>query len=224
MSRILVAEDEPRVSTFIARGLRANGYVVEAVRDGVQALQRARTGGFDLMVLDLGLPRMDGLRVLTSLRQERVVIRVIVLTARDSAQDAVGALETGADDYLRKPFDFSELLARVRLRLAGDSEAAGSLLCYGDLAYDMRRHSVTVDGTSVPMSPREMALLEVLIQHPEQVLSREQLLSQVWGYDYDPGSNVLEVYVGYLRRKLGTTRIQTVRGIGYRLTQGSRDR
>jgi DNA-binding response OmpR family regulator len=216
--RILIAEDEPRVASFLARGLRASGYTTDVARDGVTALEQARSGGYDLLVLDLGLPRMDGFRVLTAIRQERLRLRVIVLTARDGAEDVVGVLESGADDYMRKPFHFAELLARVKLRLESGDAPNGHVLRYGDLAYDARRRQVTVGENAVAMSPRELALVELFLRNPGQVLPREQLLNQVWGYDFDPGSNVLEVYIGYLRRKLGGKRIQTVRRLGYRLT------
>jgi len=217
VSRILVAEDEPRIAAFVEKGLAANGFVVTVVSDGPSARDYAMTGGFDLMVLDIGLPGLDGFAVLRSLREERCPIPVIVLTARDSVQDTVAGLEGGADDYMPKPFRFEELLARVRLRLASHRTPELTVLAHGDLQLDLRTRRADVDGRTVDLSAREFALVETFLRHPGQVLTREQLLSHVWGYDFDPGSNVVDVYVRYLRRKLGAERIVTVRGMGYRL-------
>jgi DNA-binding response OmpR family regulator len=145
------------------------------------------------------------------------MIPVVILTARDTSQDTIAGLEGGADDYVRKPFVFDELLARIRLRLRADRAPESTLLTTGDLALDLRTRRVLVDGRAIELTAREFALAEVFLRHPDQVLSREQLLSQVWGFDFDPGSNVVDVYVRYLRRKLGEHRIETVRGMGYRL-------
>ncbi|MCO1657632.1 response regulator transcription factor [Pseudonocardia humida] len=217
MSRILIAEDEPRIAAFVEKGLAANGFAVTVVGDGPSARDYAMTGGFDLMVLDIGLPGVDGFSVLRTLRAERNPIPVIVLTARDSVQDTVAGLEGGADDYMAKPFRFEELLARVRLRLAPDRTPELTILSHGGLRLDLRTRRATVADRTVDLSAREFALAETFLRHPGQVLSREQLLSHVWGYDFDPGSNVVDVYVRYLRRKLGAERIATVRGMGYRL-------
>lgn len=217
MARILIAEDEPRISAFVNKGLTANGFTVTVVADGKSAYEYATTGGFDLMVLDIGLPDMDGFAVLRRLRAERNTIPVIILTARDSVQDTVSGLEGGADDYMPKPFRFEELLARVRLRLAKERPAELTVLTHGGLQLDLRTRRATVGGKSVDLSAREFALAETFLRHPGQVLSREQLLSHVWGYDFDPGSNVVDVYVRYLRRKLGADRFTTLRGMGYRL-------
>jgi two-component system, OmpR family, copper resistance phosphate regulon response regulator CusR len=217
VSRILVAEDEPRIAAFVEKGLSANGFAVTVVGDGLTAYDYAVTGGFDLMVLDIGLPGMDGFAVLRKLRVDRCLIPVIVLTARDSVQDTVAGLEGGADDYMPKPFRFEELLARVRLRLASDRTAEPTVLTHGGLQLDLRTRRARVGGRTVDLSAREFAMAETFLRHPGQVLSREQLLSHVWGYDFDPGSNVVDVYVRYLRRKLGAERIVTVRGMGYRL-------
>ncbi|EHK87752.1 response regulator transcription factor [Saccharomonospora azurea] len=217
MSRILVAEDEPRIAAFVNKGLTANGFAVTVVEDGPAAYEYALTGSFDLMVLDIGLPGMDGFTVLRKLRSERCAIPVIILTARDSVQDTVAGLEGGADDYMPKPFRFEELLARVRLRLVSDRASEPTVLSYGGLQLDLRTRRAHVGTETVDLSAREFALAETFLRHPGQVLSREQLLSQVWGYDFDPGSNVVDVYVRYLRRKLGSDRITTVRGMGYRL-------
>ena len=220
MSRVLIAEDEPRIASFIEKGLRAHGFTTSVASDGRTARASARSGEFDLMILDIGLPGMDGFEVLRSLRAERCTIPVIVLTARDSVQDTVAGLEGGADDYMPKPFRFEELLARVRLRLAGGRAPEITVLTSGDLSLDLRTRRAEVGSRTVDLSAREFALAETFLRHPGQVLAREQLLSHVWGYDFDPGSNVVDVYVRYLRRKLGSDRIQTVRGMGYRLVEG----
>lgn len=217
MAAILIAEDEPRISSFIQKGLSANGFAVTVVADGPTAYEYARGGSFALMVLDIGLPKMDGFAVLEKLRAEGSSIPVIVLTARTSVQDTVAGLEGGADDYMPKPFRFEELLARVRLRLAPERVSELTALSCGGLHLDLRTRRADVDGRSVDLSAREFALAETFLRHPGQVLSREQLLSQVWGYAYDPGSNVVDVYVRYLRRKLGAKRFVTLRGMGYRL-------
>ena len=218
MSRVLIAEDEPRIAAFVEKGLRANGFATTVVGDGLSALDRARSGEFDLVVLDIGLPVLDGFAVLRALRAERCAVPVVVLTARDSVQDTVAGLEGGADDYMAKPFRFEELLARVRLRLAGARQGEVTVLTAGDLSLDLRTRRASVGDRTVDLSAREFALAETFLRHPGQVLAREQLLSHVWGYDFDPGSNVVDVYVRYLRRKLGADRIETVRGMGYRLT------
>lgn len=220
MNRILVAEDEQRIALFVQKGLRSHGFVPTVVGDGRSALQHALTGGYDLMVLDIGLPELDGFTVLTRLRDVGSTMPVIILTARDSLTDRVAGLEGGADDYMSKPFGFDELLARVRLRLrsaASSPTADGEVLSRGGITLDPGARRVTVDGRVVELSAREFALAEVFLREPGRVLSREQLLSRVWGYDFDPGSNVVDVYVRYLRKKLGADRIETVRGAGYRI-------
>ncbi len=219
MARILIAEDEPRISSFINKGLSSNGFSVAVAEDGISAYDYACTGEFDLMVLDVGLPGMDGFEVLRKLRADRNPMAVIMLTARDSVQDTVSGLEGGADDYMAKPFRFEELLARVRVRLTNDRSAELTALSYGGLHLDLRTRRATVAERSVDLSAREFALAETFLRHPGQVLSREQLLSHVWGYDFDPGSNVVDVYVRYLRRKLGADRFTTLRGMGYRLEE-----
>ena len=214
MNRILIAEDEEGVVAFLEKGLRASGYAPTTVGDGRTALALARTDRFDLLVLDLGLPQMDGLDVLRELRALGRRIPVLILSARD---DVVSGLDLGADDYVRKPFRFEELLARIRARLRPEGTPDTAVLRSGDLELDLRSRRARVDGREIDLSAREFTLLDVLLRHSGQVLSQEQLLSQVWGYDFDPGSNVVEVYVSYLRRKLGRHRIQTVRGMGYAL-------
>lgn len=227
MTRILVAEDEQRISSFIEKGLRASGLTVTVVTDGPAAYEVAMAGEHDLLLLDLGLPLLDGFAVLQRLRQSGNSIPVIILTARSGVNDTVAGLQGGADDYIAKPFRFDELVARIRLRLrSGDRAAAATVLRYGDLALDLSTHRAAVSGHEVELSAREYCLLETLMRHPGNALSREQLLSRVWGYDFDPGSNVVDVYIRYLRRKLGAGRIETLRGIGYRLTDsgGSAER
>ncbi|MDO5737473.1 MAG: response regulator transcription factor [Propionibacteriaceae bacterium] len=225
MNHILVAEDEPRIASFVESGLTRHGYIVTVVNDGEAAYEYARSGAFDLMILDLGLPITDGLTVLRLLRAEKVDLPVVVLSARDSVADTVRGLESGADDYIRKPFGFDELLARVRLRLkSSGGQPEERMLRVGDLTLDVLTRRVLVDGgeVEVELTAREFALAEVFFRHPGHVLTKEQLLSQVWGLDFDPGSNVVEVYVRYLRRKIGDHRIDTLRGLGYRLRTESR--
>ena len=224
MSTILIAEDEQRIASFIERGLKASGYVTQLVGDGETALALARTGGFDLMILDLGLPRQDGLKVLHALRDEGASIPVVILTARSSVKEVVTGFEGGADDYITKPFSFEELLVRVRARLRPERKAEPTVLRAGDAELDLRTRHASVDGETVELSAREFALAQAFFEHAGQVLSREQLLSRVWGYDFDPGSNVVDVYVGYLRKKLGKDRIVNVRGMGYRLDEERRTR
>jgi DNA-binding response OmpR family regulator len=217
VSRILIVEDEQRIASFIERGLKASGYSTKVVGDGQSAFSLARSGQFDLMILDLGLPRQDGLDVLHSLRDEGTSIPIVILTARSSTPDVVSGFEGGADDYITKPFSFEELLVRIRARLHRERAPEATVLRAGDAELDLRTRQATVDGQPVGLSAREFTLAEMFFQHPGQVLSREQLLSRVWGYDFDPGSNVVDVYVGYLRKKLGKERIVNVRGMGYKL-------
>jgi DNA-binding response OmpR family regulator len=217
VNRILIAEDEQRIASFLERGLRSNGFTTLTVADGETAIDYARSGEFDLLILDVGLPKVEGFTVLRRLRESRVDLPVVILTARDSVRDRVAGLESGADDYIPKPFAFEELLARVRLRLRADRVPEATILQAGELGLDLRTRRVQVGDAMVDLTTREFALAEVFFRHPDQVLSREQLLSSAWGFDFDPESNVVDVYVRYLRRKLGADRIETVRGTGYRL-------
>jgi DNA-binding response OmpR family regulator len=217
LNRILIAEDEPRLASFLEKGLRANGFVTTVVGDGITASTVARDDEFDLLVLDLGLPGRDGTVVLRELRAAGQRMPVVILTARDDVSDKVAGLEGGADDYVTKPFRFEELLARVRARLRDERSVEPTVLRAGAMTLDLRTRRASTDGQTIDLTAREFTMLEVLIRHAGQVLSREQLLSHVWGYDYDPGSNVVDVYVGYLRKKLGPDSIETVRGMGYRL-------
>jgi DNA-binding response OmpR family regulator len=217
VNRVLIVEDEPRIASFLEKGLRAAGYVTTVVGDGIDAVTYARDGDTDLVILDLGLPGQDGLAALAQIRARGERMPVIVLTARDQVPDRVAGLDQGADDYLTKPFSFEELLARVRARLRDRGRPAEVVLEIGALRLDLSRRVATVAGREVELSAREFILAETLARHAGQVLSREQLLDRVWGLAHDPGSNVVDVYVGYLRRKLGHDLIQTVRGMGYRL-------
>ena len=217
MAHILIAEDEAKISSFLDQGLRAYGFATTVVADGESAFQFARKGEYDLMILDLGLPLRDGLSVLKALRQEHVQLPIVVLTARDSTADVVAALDSGADDYVRKPFAFDELLARVRTRLRDEGTAEVTTLTVGYLTLDVRTRRASIGDRTIDLTGREYMLLDTLARHPDQVLSRQQLLSQVWGFDFDPGSNIVDVYVRTLRRKIGRDRIETVRGLGYRL-------
>jgi two-component system, OmpR family, response regulator QseB len=217
VSRILIVEDETRLASFLEKGLRANGYSTKVAPDGESARWIADDSEFDLMILDLGLPDIDGLTVLRELRDRGMRLPVLILTARDDIGDKVEGLDAGGDDYVTKPFGLEELLARIRVRLRTDEAREPTVLEVARVALDLRTRRATVDGRTVELTAREFTMLETLMRHRGQVLSREQLLSHVWGYDYDPGSNVVEVYVGYLRRKLGEDVIETVRGMGYRL-------
>jgi DNA-binding response OmpR family regulator len=219
VNRILIAEDEPRLASFLEKGLRANGFTTTVVGDGVAASAMARDDRFDLLILDLGLPGRDGTVVLREMRSADQRMPVLILTARDEVTDKVAGLEGGADDYMTKPFRFEELLARVRARLRDERTVEPTVLRSGEVTLDLRTRRASVSGRTTELTAREFTMLEVLLRHAGQVLSREQLLSHVWGYDYDPGSNVVDVYVGYLRKKLGQNAIDTVRGMGYRLSE-----
>lgn len=215
MNRVLIAEDEPRIAAFLEKGLRAAGYTTRTVATGPEAVAAARDDEVDLLLLDLGLPGIDGLAVLAQLRRRGERMPVIVLTARDGIADRVSGLDLGADDYLGKPFAFDELLARVRARLRQAPAAEVTVLRSGGVVLDLVARTVEVDDRSVELTAREFLLAETFLRNRGQVLSREQLLSRVWGYDHDPGSNVVDVYVGYLRRKIAPGFVRTVRGAGY---------
>jgi len=220
MSQILIAEDESRIASFIAKGLRANGFLSTIASDAEEILDLAISNSFDLLILDLGLPGKDGLEVLEEIRGQGGNLAVIILTARNDINDKVAALEGGADDYMTKPFRFEELLARIKLRLRNDQPSQGRkemILKAGNVLLDLRTRKAKVNGDVVDLPSREFTLAETLFRHPEHVMSREQLLVRVWGYDYDPGSNIVDVYIGYLRKKIGSELIETVRGMGYRL-------
>lgn len=220
MAHILIAEDNQQIAAFVDKGLRAAGYQTEIAGDGETALLLATHGGFDLVVLDIGLPRLDGFAVLEQLRGQGNTIPVVILTARDSVGDTVTGLDGGANDYVTKPFQFAELLARIRLRLReGQTDAMpaeAAVLAAGGLELDLRTRRVTGPGVDAELGSREFGLLEVFLRNAGQVLSRQQLLGHVWGVDFDTTSNVVDVSVRSLRRKIGADRIETVRGVGYR--------
>jgi DNA-binding response OmpR family regulator len=219
--RILVVEDERTLAGFIEQSLRADGYAVTVVHDGAQAELEALTGSYGLVLLDVMLPGKGGLEVLDAIRAREPQLPVIVLTARGATEQKVEGLDRGANDYVTKPFSFEELLARVRAQLRAPAQREASVLEAGDIRLDLRSRRVEHDGEDVQLTAREFELLAYLSRHPDQVLSREQILNAVWGYDFDPGTKVLEVYIGYLRRKLGSDDgagpIETVRNVGYRL-------
>ena len=225
MNRILIAEDNPHIIDFLKAGLKAHGFMVLVVEAGDRVAELAHSSDFDLLILDLGLPGKDGLAILRELRGQGELLPIIVLTARDGVDDTVMALEGGANDYITKPFRFEELLARIRVQLrdrSGNQQPTSeTLLRVGDLSLDLLTRQARVGDRIVELSAREFVLAEVLLRHPMQVMSKEQLLNRVWGYDYDPGSNIIEVYIRHLRKKLGRDYIETVRGMGYRLQNRS---
>jgi DNA-binding response OmpR family regulator len=216
MARILIAEDDPLIGSFVEKGLRAEGFSTLLVDDGEEAQQLGLTGEFDLLVLDMGLPKWDGMRVLQELRSRGSRLPVLVVTGRGD-RDVVMCLEAGADDYIRKPFHFEELLARVRTRLRSRGTEELHVLSAGQVHLDLRTRRATVHERTVELTAREFSLLETLLRHADQVLSREQLLSHAWGYFVGPTTNVVDVHIGSLRKKLGADIIESVRGVGYRL-------
>jgi DNA-binding response OmpR family regulator len=219
--RILVIEDERPIAEFVQRGLEAEGYSVTCAYDGEEGLAMAGTGDYALIILDLLLPRLSGLQVVKVIRERDEALPVIMLTALAETDDVVTGLDLGASDYLTKPFAFAELLARIRAHLRQPGQVNATSLAVGQINLDFRTREVSRAGRGVKLTAREFELLAYLMRHPDQVLSRAQILNAVWGYDYDPGTNVLDVYIGYLRRKLadgdGDAPIQTVRSAGYRL-------
>ena len=212
-----MVEDDVKMAAAIRRGLRFEGLVVDLASGGEQGLAMVGATEYDAVVLDVMMPEVDGFETVRRMRADGVWVPVLMLTARHSVEDRVRGLDGGADDSLTKPFSFSELLARIRARLRTAQSASAVELEVGPLRLDVRLREVRVEGRRAELTPREFALLETFMRHPGQVLSQAQLLDQVWGYDHDPGSNIAEVYVGYLRRKLRPDLIETVRGVGYRL-------
>ena len=219
--RILVIEDERTLAGFMEQSLRADGYAVTVCHDGPSGEAAALTGDYALVLLDLTLPGKDGLDVLRAIRVRLPDLPVVALTARTAIEQRVEGLDRGANDYVTKPFSLDELLARVRAQLRAPGQREASVLEAGDIRMDLRTRRVQSDGRDVQLTAREFEVLAYLMRHPDQVLSREQILNAVWGFDFDPGTKVLEVYIGYLRRKLGiagsTGPIETVRNVGYRL-------
>jgi DNA-binding response OmpR family regulator len=215
LTHILLIEDDSRIREIVERGLGARGFVVSAAPDGASGLDLLRKLDVDLVLLDLLLPGKGGLEILEQIRELKPRLPVIAVTALDDTGSKVGGLDAGADDYVTKPFSVEELAARVRARLRwGDED--GGVMKAGPVTLDMSTHRVLIDGHEVSVSARELELLAAFMRHPGQVLSRGQLLRLVWDLDFDPGSNVVEVYVAALRRKLGAKIIETVRGSGYR--------
>ena len=222
MARILLVEDDPRIVSFIRRGLEAEGHVIDTADTAVRGLNMARENDYPLLILDRMLPDMDGVEICRQLRQERVDSRILMLTARDTLDDKVGGLRAGADDYLTKPFSFDEFVARIEalLRRSG-LQRHGSALQVADLTLDPATRAVARAGRPIELTPKEYALLRCLMENPGVVLSRIQLLSNVWGLTFDPGTKVVDVYVRYLRKKVDDGEpeplIHTIRGAGYRL-------
>jgi two-component system copper resistance phosphate regulon response regulator CusR len=217
VARILIAEDDPRIAATLEKGLSAHGYTTLLADDGEKAQSLSLTDSFDLLILDMGLPGREGFHVLQELRSRGKTLPVLVLTGR-SERDVVACLEAGADDFMRKPFDFEELLARVRIRLRSKRKpAAPNALTGGGVKLDLRSRTATVGTRTVSLTNREFALLEILVRHAGQILSRRQLLSHSWGPSFDPSSNVVDVGINSLRKKLGPDIVETVRGAGYRL-------
>jgi DNA-binding response OmpR family regulator len=229
MERILIAEDEPRIALFIQKGLRSHGYDVVHVSMACEVIDAIRSSAIDLLLLDLGLPDGDGLRVLEDLRGQGIQTPVIILTARDDIEDKLAGLDGGANDYITKPFRFSELLARTRVQLRSKVGASAGSRREEVVRDDQAGISLNMQTSQaclvseqhpIDLSPRECRLLHLLMTHPGGVVPRQEVLEKVWGYSHDPGSNIVDVYIGYLRKKLGVHRIRTVRGIGYRLAGG----
>jgi len=218
--RILIVEDEAGIVRFLERGLAAHGYQPLSAGNGEDGVRMAEDEAVDLVLLDIMLPGLDGQEVLKRIRARRPELPILMLTARDNLQNKVGALDAGADDYLTKPFAFEELLARIRALSRRSDQSQASLIEAGGLRVDLLSHRAWRDDKQIELSAREFALLEYFMRHPGQALSRQQILSAIWDYAFDPGSNVVDVYVRYLRRKIDRpgepSLIGTVRGVGYR--------
>jgi DNA-binding response OmpR family regulator len=215
--RILLVDDEPKIQGFIARALTAAGYEIDCAPGGTEALRRASVGEYGLVILDLIMPDMDGRSVLTALLRERPEQPVLVLSCLDDVTTKVSCLDLGAQDYLTKPFSLEELLARVRVQLRGEPHQVNEVLRAGDLALDVGRLQADIGAGPVPLTRLEFLLLRELMEHAGQSVRKDQLLASIWGYDFDPGSNVVDVCVRRLRSKLGFDLIKTVRGAGYQL-------
>jgi two-component system, OmpR family, response regulator MprA len=221
--KVLVVDDEPAVRDALRRALTLEGYEVDLAEDGIEGVTAAATRGPDAIVLDILMPGLDGLEVCRRIRESGDRTPILMLTARDEVQDRVAGLDAGADDYLAKPFALEELHARLRALVRRSTGSEADVLRFGDLALDTRTREVTRDGRPIDLTRTEFSLLELFLLNPRQVLSRSQIFDRVWGYDFGPSSNALEVYIGYLRRKLeagGERRmIHTVRGVGYALRE-----
>jgi two-component system, OmpR family, response regulator len=220
---ILVVEDEAGIADFLVRGLQAEGYGVTVAADGILGERLALSPGVDLVVLDRMLPGRDGIEVLASIRRSKPVLPVILLTAKSDITDRVEGLDLGATDYVTKPFAFDELLARIRARLRESGDSSETTLNAGGIRLNLLTREATRNGLAVRLPDRESELLAYLMGHAGRVCTREEILAAVWGYDHDPGTNVVQVYVGYLRRKLSLPGspipIETVRSVGYRLSE-----
>jgi heavy metal response regulator len=220
--RILLVEDEPQIADFIARGLSESGYSVDTARDGEEAVQWPSVAEFDVIILDVMLPLMDGLEVCRTLRSQGIRTPILMLTARDAVEDRVLGLDSGADDYLVKPFAFAELLARVRALIRREPVLLSNTLQVGDLVMDTVTRQVTRSGANIELTAKEYSLLEYLMRHPNQVLSRTVIAEHIWNYDFANATNVIDVHVKNLRKKLDegheTKLIHTVRGAGYRIS------
>jgi heavy metal response regulator len=225
--RVLVVEDEPKISAFIRKGLEEEHYSVDVAGDGEEALDMAAAAEYDLIVLDILLPKLDGLSVCRELRQSGIRTPVLMLTAKDAVDDRVTGLDIGADDYLVKPFAFKELLARLRALTRRPPDVHGAVLELADLKLDTVSREARRGGQAVDLTPREYTLLEYMLRHPNQVLTRTMIAENIWGYDFYSESNVLDVYIRNLRRKLDdpypVKLIHTIRGVGYKLSEGQAD-
>lgn len=221
MTRILIAEDDPKVAALLDRGLRQSGLDTLVIGDGVAAVEAVRDGGVDLVLLDLNLPGLDGLGAIAMMRALQPGLPVLMVTGRDTPDDLLLGFDAGADDYITKPFRFDEVLARVRSRLRIATGGTSALLHHDRLTLDLFARTATIDGRAVELSAREFALAEEFLRRSHEILSRDELHRRVWGFATEQGSNVVDVYVGYLRRKLGDDVIETVRGLGYRLGSGA---
>lgn len=223
MKQILIAEDEERIAAFLEKGLKAAGFATTVAKNGAEAVIAVFDGNFDLLILDLGLPQKNGWTVLEELRGQGQNLPILILSAYDEIKDKVALLDGGANDYISKPFSFQELLARIRVQLRNNNCAPARseemLLSVGDIVLNLLTREIKVGDRLVELSAKEFAILETFLRAPKRIMTREQLLDRVWGYNHEPGSNVVDVYVGYLRKKLGSDRIETVRGVGYRLKQ-----
>ncbi|MFN3366798.1 MULTISPECIES: response regulator transcription factor [Exiguobacterium] len=224
MPTILVVEDDAKIARLLELELMHAGYQVEVAHDGRAGLDRALTGGIDLMLLDVMLPQMSGLEVVRRVKEEQPLLPVLMVTARGDRYDKVSGLDLGADDYITKPFEMEELLARIRaflrMRQHVQVDTSERVLSYEGLTVDVNRHEVICEGQKVDLTRREFDLLVYLLEHSERVLTRDQLVEHVWGFDYYGDTNVVDVYVRYVRKKLGGSWIQTVRGVGYMLKRG----
>ncbi|WP_214714442.1 MULTISPECIES: response regulator transcription factor [unclassified Exiguobacterium] len=224
MPTILVVEDDAKIARLLELELMHAGYQVEVAHDGRAGLDRALAGGIDLMLLDVMLPQMSGLEVVRRVKEEQPLLPVLMVTARGDRYDKVSGLDLGADDYITKPFEMEELLARIRaflrMRQHVQVDTSERVLSYEGLTVDVNRHEVVCEGQNVDLTRREFDLLVYLLEHPERVLTRDQLVEHVWGFDYYGDTNVVDVYVRYVRKKLGGSWIQTVRGVGYMLKRG----